>query len=49
MTPEAPPLHLGAPVDEAWGTLPDGTRTVRAVPEGGVDGDAEPSVVVVRL
>jgi len=49
MTPEAPPLHLGAPVDEAWGTLPDGTRTVREVPEGGVDGDAEPSVVVVRL
>ena len=49
MTPEAPPLHLGAPVDEAWGTLPDGTRTVRAVPERGVDGDAEPSVVVVRL
>ncbi|AZQ14784.1 PAS domain-containing protein [Halorubrum sp. PV6] len=49
MTPEEPPLHLGAPVDEAWGTLPDGTRTVRAVPERGVDGDAEPSVVVVRL
>ncbi|EMA59459.1 PAS domain-containing protein [Halorubrum kocurii] len=49
MTPEETPLHVGEPVDAAWGTLPDGTRTTRELTERGVDGGSEPSVVVVRL
>ena len=49
MASEGTPLHVGDPVDAAWGTLPDGTRTVREQTEWDVDEETEPSVVVVRL
>ncbi|QKG92221.1 PAS domain-containing protein [Halorubrum salinarum] len=43
-------LHLGEPVDAAWGALPEGTRTV---PHGGRESDGDgvgcPDAVIVRL
>ncbi|PAU84706.1 histidine kinase [Halorubrum salipaludis] len=47
MTPEEPSVHVGEPVDAAWGALPEGTQTIREPAERGVD--ADPPVVIVRL
>ena len=49
MTPEGPAIHVGEPVDAAWGTLPDRTRTIRTLAEWEDDGETQPSVAVVRL
>lgn len=49
MTPEGTPLHVGDPVDATWGTLPDGTRTIRESAKWEDDEETEPSVVVIRL
>ncbi|ELZ58919.1 signal-transducing histidine kinase [Halorubrum hochstenium ATCC 700873] len=49
MTAEGTVVHVGEPVDAAWGTLPEGTRTVED-PESPEFGRGEAaSAVVVRL
>ena len=46
--PPEPTLHLGEPVDAAWGKLPEGTRVSRAIGDANRD-DGRPERVLVRL
>ncbi|VTT87228.1 diguanylate cyclase/phosphodiesterase (GGDEF & EAL domains) with PAS/PAC sensor(s) [Halorubrum sp. DM2] len=49
MTPEGTIVHVGEPVDAAWGTLPNGTRTVGEVTRSETGRDEATSAVVVRV
>ena len=52
MDTEGRPVHVGTPVDEPWGELPDGTRTIADVseaPGSPEDAGGERDLVVVRL
>ena len=46
--PADPPVHLGEPVDAAWGELPEETRVRPASDPAGGDGEG-PERLVVRL